>query len=413
MDPLTVNSTTIAVLANNEQVAGTYQLSGATVTITPISPLPAGATVRVYVNYNAYVQDLAGNNTGSSNISFTTASTADTTTPTVVSVSPANNQTGVGTGGQIVVVFSKSMNPSTLSAANIALLAADARQNFSISVASDNRTMTLYNLGLPAASVITLTISSGVSDLSGNALPNFTSQFTTAAAFDTSHASVVSQRPANGATGVLTTASPIALFLSKALNVSTVNGSSFQVTQNGALVAGTIAVVGNGQTIEFTPSAAWTNGALVQVFLDATALDTVGNGVNAFKGSFTVVGAPAQTAPAITSLSPMNGANNVPLNAYQEASFNVPLNPATVIAGNIYLHRPEWHPHLYAQPERRRTHIAAYAECRVEAKLSVLLLPVQRHGDEWSGAAEPWQLLQYRHGDSDDRTKCGAGQSAQ
>src|SRR3989442_10618132 len=43
---------------------------------------------------------------------------------------------------------------------------------------------------------------SGVQDLSGNALAEFQSQFTTAAAFDTSHAAVVGQRPGNGATGV-------------------------------------------------------------------------------------------------------------------------------------------------------------------------------------------------------------------
>ncbi len=336
VNPLTINASSIGVTANGTQIAGTYAVSGATVTFTPLNPLPGSATIRVYVAYNAYPQDFAGNNSSSSNTSFTTAATADTTAPTVVSVAPANGQTGVGINGQIVVTFSKSMNPSTLNSSSIAVLAQDVKQSFGTSISADNTTLTLSSLNLPASTVITLSIS-GATDISGNALANYTSQFTTGPAFDTTHASVVTERPASGATGVSTAASPIVLFLNKPLNASTINSNSLQVTQNGQLVTGTIAVVGNGQTIEFTPASPFAYSALIQVFLDANAVDTIGNAVNAYKGSFTIAGTPASTAPAIVNYSPVSGSTAVPLNPVLDTSFNEPIATATVTSANVYL----------------------------------------------------------------------------
>ena len=47
-------------------VAGTVAVNGAVVTFTPTTPLPGSATIRVYLNYNTDVQDLAGNNASGS-----------------------------------------------------------------------------------------------------------------------------------------------------------------------------------------------------------------------------------------------------------------------------------------------------------------------------------------------------------
>jgi hypothetical protein len=105
-------------------------------------------------------------------------------------------------------------------------------------------------------------------------------------------------------------------------------------------VTGTLAVVGNGQTIEFTPSTTWTYGALVQVFLSASVLDTVGNSVNQYTGTFAVVGNPTTVAPALVNSSPLSTATGVPLNVVPDAVFSEALNPATVIAANVYLNNP-------------------------------------------------------------------------
>ena len=343
VNPVTVNASSVNVQANGVTVAGSYAVSGAVVTFTPLTPLPGSATVHVYVDYYAAVEDLAGNNGQYATASFTTAATQDTKAPTVVSVAPLNGATGIGLNGQVVVTFSESMDPTTLGSnwqnSNMALLAEGQRLPFNLSVSADNRTAVLYSLNLPASTVITLSIPSAVTDLSGNALANFTSTFTTGPAFDTTHAVVVNQRPGNGAAGVGLNASPVVLFLSKALNAATVQ-SAMHVSENGQLVPGTVSVVGNGQTVEFTPSSAWQYGALVQVFLDATALDVEGNAVTAYQGSFTTAGDPAVTAPSVVNYSPLNGAQGVPLNVVMDIGYSQPLQASTVNTTNVTLNGP-------------------------------------------------------------------------
>ena len=337
VNPLTVGTGTVRVSAG-ANLAGTYTVNGAVVTFTPLTPFPGSATVSVSVSG---VTDLAGNsNTGFSS-TFATAATVDTTPPTIISVTPNNGATGIGPNGQVVITFSKSMNPGTLTACcsggyynNVALFANGSRLGFSPSVSADNRTLTLSNLGLPAATTISVIVTSAVTDLSGNMLADFQSQFTTAPSFDTSHGSVVNQRPGNGATGVPVT-SGITLFVNKSLNASTVT-NAVHVSQNGQLVSGTVNVTNNGQTVQFTSTAPFQNASLIQVFLDTTATDTVGNYVNSYQSSFTTVSDPDTTAPGVVNDIPVNGAGNVPLNAVVEVAYNEPLNGATINTTNVY-----------------------------------------------------------------------------
>jgi hypothetical protein len=343
VNPLTVTTNSVNVQANGNTVAGTYAVSGSTVTFTPLTALPGSAAISVCVGCYAPVQDVAGNSGGAASSGFTTAATVDTTAPTVAMVTPSNKATGIGLSGQVAIVFSKSMNPATLTASNLALLAGGQPQPFGVSVSADNRTVVLSNLNLPASTTITLSVSPAVTDLSGNALTAFTSVFTTGAGFDTTHGSVVNQRPGNGATGVALNASPVVLFVSKPLNAGTVSGA-LHISENGQLISGTAALAGDGQTIAFTPSSPWQYGALVQVFLDATAEDTDGNAVTAYQGSFTTVGDPSSTAPAVVNYSPQNGAQNVPLNAVMDIGYSEPLSASTVNGTNVVLYDPSGNP---------------------------------------------------------------------
>jgi hypothetical protein len=333
VNPLTVNNTSMIVVANGTQVAGTYTVSGTLVTFALVSPLPGAASVQVMIQG---VQDLAGNIVSPCAAAFTTAATVDTTVPTVMLVTPSNGASGIGLNGQVVVVFSKSMNRATLTSANVALLAGGSPLGFTLSVSADNRTLVILGQSLPGSSLITLVLSNAITDLSGNPLASYSSQFSTAAASDTASATVVTQRPGNGATGVALAASPIVLFLNKPVNAATVPGA-IHVVQNGQLVAGTTAVVGNGQTIEFTPQSAWIYGALVQVFLDATVTDLNGAAATAYSGSFSVVSDPATIVPTLVNVSPPRDATNVPLNTVLSASFSVPIDATTVTPNTVLL----------------------------------------------------------------------------
>ena len=202
-------------------------------------------------------------------------------------------------------------------------------------MSADNRTAMLTTT-LPVSSIITVIATTAITDLSANALTgNLTSQFTTAATPPSSSPSIVTMRPGYGATGV-PTSSVITLFANAPLNTSTVNGG-VHVSQNGVLVSGSANTIGDGTSVEFVPTGSFTYGALIEVNVDQTVTDQYGNPLTAFYGSFTVVGNPTTTAPAVIAASPTNGAQGVPLNAAVFVQFSQALNPSSVSSSTAYL----------------------------------------------------------------------------
>jgi large repetitive protein len=337
IDAATVNLNTVVVLGFglSTQLGGSYSVdsTGKVVTFTPLSPLPGNNTIDVYLNG---VLDLAGNSTSGYVLAFTTGAETDTTTPTVLMMTPSNGATGVGLNASVVLTFSKSMSRSTMNANTLALLVNGSKLSTSIYYSADNQVATLTVGMLPPSSTVTVVATTGVTDLVGNALANFESSFTTAAAFDTTHPAVVTQRPGNGATGVPLNTN-VVLYVNAPMNVSTVQGA-LDVSQNGALVSGTTQVSDNGQVIQFTPSAPWSNGAAIQVFLNPTAQDVNGNSLTAYEGSFTTLANTSTVPPSGVSVSPAaNGATGVSTKLVIDIGFNETLNPSTVNSTTVTL----------------------------------------------------------------------------
>src|SRR4029078_4169861 len=111
----------------------------------------------------------------------------------------------------------------------------------------------------------------------------------------TVHATVTSQRPGNGATNVPLT-SPLVLFVSEPLDPATVP-EALHVSQNGTLGGGTVTGSSHGQGIECVPTSPWSYGAVLQVFLEATATDLNGTTVTAYQGTFRTLADPTPTGP--------------------------------------------------------------------------------------------------------------------
>ena len=124
--------------------------------------------------------------------------------------------------------------------------------------------------------------------------------------------------------------------MNEALDATTVN-QAFHVSQNGVLAQGTVKLSGSGQILEFTPAAPWQNNALIQVFLDSTALDVDGSAVNSYQGSFRTAVDTTTVAPQPVALSPFNGATGVPENTVIEVKYNEALNPNSVNANTVLL----------------------------------------------------------------------------
>jgi large repetitive protein len=331
VDATTVNNGSVQVwinAGNSPLVVGTYSVNGAVVTFTPSQPLEVNSSYTVRANTNAVV-DLAGNGVNFFQSSFSTAAGVDTTAPVVVAVNPGNGAVGIGLNSAVVLTFSKPLNSGTVNGSTFELLANGVQLQPSVSISSDDTTVVLGGITLPGSSEVTVVATRDVQDLVGNHLADFSSTFTTVDAFDTGHASVVSQRPGNGATGVGVN-STVVLYVNEAMNVGTIAGA-VHVVQNGVVVSGTVQVRDSGETIEFVPSAPWQFNAVVEVHLDGTALDVDGATLNGYQGSFTTMKNPQTTAPALVSVVPSGGAG-IPTNAVVQIQYSEPLDATTVNA---------------------------------------------------------------------------------
>ena len=174
-----------------------------------------------------------------------------------------------------------------------------------------------------------------MTDLSGNALvasavfPNLQTQFTTVPPANATPPSVSAQRPGNGATGVPVSA-PVTLFLSRAMDPASTT-SAMQVSQNGTLVAGSAVLDASGTILTFTPASPFALGALIQVFLLPTALDTFGTPVTNYAGQFRTVANLTGVSPVVTGAIPSAGATNVPLNPVIDIQFSKPINGSSIV----------------------------------------------------------------------------------
>ena len=109
----------------------------------------------------------------------------DTTPPTVTSTSPAKGATGVSQSTTVSATFSEAINPTTLSASTFALRDSNnavASATITYDAASHTAVLT-PNSPLAASTTYTAQLTTGIKDLSGNALASgYSWSFVTAAA---------------------------------------------------------------------------------------------------------------------------------------------------------------------------------------------------------------------------------------
>src|ERR1700735_2544411 len=321
MHPATINTATFTLTGPGATaVAGTVTFAGTTATFTPTTLL-ATSTV-----FTATITSGAKNLTGvplAANFvwTFTTASP-----PTVISTVPANGSTAVPINTPISATFSEAMNATTINSATFTLAGPGATSvagtvTFAGTTATFTPTTTLATSTLYMA-----TITIGAKDLTGAALAaNFVWTFTTALP-----PTVISTIPINGATGVAVDTTVSATF-SEAMNPATINAATFTLTGPGAtLVTGTVTFAGT--TATFTPTTVLATNTLFTATITTGAQDPTGAPLAAnFVWTFTT-----SSRPEVTFTSPPNLATNVPLNQKISATFNAPMNPATIIATGTF-----------------------------------------------------------------------------
>jgi hypothetical protein len=194
-----ITDTTFTVLANGVPVVGTRTFATANneATFIPtVGDLPENAAIAVEATTG--MTDLVGNPLSTA-VTFTfTTTAADRTPPTISSITPANNVTGVRTDAAITITFSEPMLGSTITATTIQVTSAGVAVDGTLTLAGNVATFTPAS-ALAFGTSYTITVGTGAQDQLRNALStgqtvNFVTNFQPAPPV------VVS--PGNGATAV-------------------------------------------------------------------------------------------------------------------------------------------------------------------------------------------------------------------
>ncbi len=334
MDPATITALTFTVQNGLTPVAGAVTYSGVTATFTPASALPPATLLTATITNAA--RDPQGVALAANYVwTFTTGAVIDTTPPTVSSTTPASGATNVPVGNALTATFSEAMNPLTVTATTFTLK--QGSTPVAGAVIYSGVTATFTPLAALAPNLpFTATITTGVTDLAGNALvTNYIWTFTTGATVDTTPPTVSSTAPASGATNVPVSTALTATF-SEAMNPLTVTATTFTLKQGSTPVPG--AVIYSGVTATFTPLSSLAQNLPFTATITTGVTDLAGNAlVTNYVWTFTTGATPDTTPPTVSFTAPANNAANVPVGNALTATFSEAMNPLTVTATTFSL----------------------------------------------------------------------------
>jgi len=249
--------------------------------------------------------------------------------PTVIATFPANGAAEVVTNTVVTAEFSSMMNPVTINAKTFTLTSPGATPVAGAVTYAGTTATFSPAFSLSANTTYTASITAGAQDPGGNTLAaNFVWTFTTGAP------TVISTVPPSGATTVPVNTLLSATF-SEAMNAATINAATFTVTGPGAIPI-TGAVTYAGSTATFTPSAVLATSTSYTATITTGAKDPPGASLAAnFAWTFTTA-----PSPAVVSTFPANGTAAVPVNTLLSATFNKPMNAATITSSTFTLTGP-------------------------------------------------------------------------
>lgn len=303
---------------NEAEIPGTlgYDAASHSMTFTPNVPLKSNATYTGTVATS--VKDVAGN---ALQVAYNwTFSTGLIVLPTVISVDPLNNATGVALNKTVSANFSTAMDPLTLTATTFTLFAGTTAIPGSVSYAGTTATF-VSTSPLSVNTLYTATVTTGSKNASGTALAgNYSWTFTTGTI-----PSVVSVDPLDLATGVAINKIVNATF-SEAMDPLTITTSSFTLAIGVTPVTGVVSYAGT--TAAFTPSANLLSNTTYTATIKTTAKNLAGISLTADKvWTFTTLNS---SIPTVLSTDPLDLATGVALNKVISATFSEAMDPLTI-----------------------------------------------------------------------------------
>ncbi|WP_179958333.1 Ig-like domain-containing protein [Chitinimonas arctica] len=338
MDPNTLTSTsfTLTCPATATQTGSvTYKALGSVASLTLANNLPARTTCTATITTGA--KDTGGIALASNfSWTFTTGIDAavDITAPTVSSIIPLANATGVALNSRITASFSEPMDPLTIDTNHFSLACPVGTPVAGTTgyTVSGNVATFIPNSPLPANITCTATITTGVRDVAANAMAApFTWTFTTGTTGDTTAPTVTSTLPLLGANNVATNTQITATF-SEAMAPLTFNSASFKLAcPANTPVAGTVGYAVNSRVATFVPINPLPSGATCLATISTAVTDVAMNAmVMPYSWQFTIGVVADNTAPTLLSTFPAANATNVGTDTLVTVLFSEAMSPLTL-----------------------------------------------------------------------------------
>jgi acetaldehyde dehydrogenase (acetylating) len=242
--------------------------------------------------------------------------------PTIVATTPKNGDTGVMPNAALSVTFSEPVDQQTIS---FLLSTGSATIPCMMSYYGTTAIFTPLSI-LASNTTYTATVSAGVKDLAGNAMPNsYIWSFVTSAAPDITPPAVIATTPRAGATGVAINIAPSITF-SEPVDQQTI---SFILSTGSATIPCTMSY--SGTTAIFTPLNILASTTSYTATVSAGVKDLAGNAMlNSYIWSFTTGTAIDTTLPFVTATTPTVGATSVAVNTAPSVTFSEPVDPTTI-----------------------------------------------------------------------------------
>ena len=254
--------------------------------------------------------------------------------PQVISTDPLDLATGVPLDKIITVTFNEPMNPRTITPESMILQSsAKGLQDLSGSLIYDgNSAMMSFqpNAKLLAGTTYSVTISSAVKDLTGNALQeDYVWTFSTGS---TISPLVTYTDPANNSTGVVLNKTITATF-NQAMDPLSITSLTYSLSQGTTPVSGTVS--STGTTVSFKPTTALLSNTVYTATINTGVKNAGGTAIAIdYIWNFTTG---TIKAPEVNSTDPLNLATGVTLNKAISAVFSEAMNPLTITSASYTL----------------------------------------------------------------------------
>jgi hypothetical protein len=241
--------------------------------------------------------------------------------PAVISTGPVNAASGVPLNRIVNATFSKKMNGLTITQASYTLQQGTTLIAGTVTYTdADSTAHFTPSSPLTANTSYIATVKIPVKDKTGNSIvADYIWTFSTGVI-----PAVTAVDPLNTATGVALN-KVIGATFSQVMDPLTVTAASFTLKIGAVLIPGTVNASGTGAT--FTPSSPLASNTLYTATISTAAMNTTGIPIAAnYVWTFTTMLA----VPSVTLTDPLNSATGVALNKVVTATFNMPMNAATI-----------------------------------------------------------------------------------